>query len=188
VRPLSPTTDRRLASIVFTLVALAASCTGRESARSGAAAVTYHAARPARSDSALATWLEWHRDWGRLVNRHRAELDVEVARRAAEHPGVQQRALAVDPDYLAIFNRQREEMREMMARAPHGLIAEGLAETLLGIGKLTGSSQGTMVFLPGRDDVALSAARAKYGDDFVQWVLSHEAEITSTLADLSPRQ
>lgn len=171
--------------VVVALVTLAASCTGRESGRSGAAAVTYRAARPARSDSVLATWLEWQRDVSRLVNRHRAELDAEVARRGAAHPGEQ---LAVDPDYLAIFDRQRNEMREMTARAPHGLTAEGLAATLPDIGMLTANSQGTMVFIPRRDDAALSAARAKYGDEFVQWVLGHEAEIRSTLADLSPRQ
>jgi hypothetical protein len=173
--------------MVFALAVLAASCTGRESARSGTGAVKYRAARPAQSDDALSSWLEWHRDWGRLVNRHRVEQDAEVARRAAGGPGASDQALAADPGFLAVIYRQREEMRAMMARAPRGLTADGLAETTLGMGKLTAGSQGTMVFIPGRDEVALADARAKYGEDFVRWVLAHEAEIGSTLADLSPR-
>ena len=40
-----------------------------------------------------------------------------------------------------------------------------------------------VVYVPGHDEIALAAARNKYGDKFVDWVVSREKMIARALAE-----
>lgn len=139
------------------------------------------AARSVESDSVLTAWVEWHRDWMRLTNRHKAELDADSARLAQRYSWRESHRVAEDPELLAMLARQRAEMQPLLARAPRGLTAEALEATVRGVGRMVIGPR-AITFEPGRNAAALDSARATYGDAFVRWVLAHERMITTTLA------
>jgi hypothetical protein len=134
----------------------------------------------ARPDSELTNYLAWQRDWKLLANRHRAELEAESQRMENRYPLRATDSIAQDPGLLALLERQRGEMQLLMVRAPRGPTAEALNATLLGLGQLMAGPTG-MTYVPGRNEAVLSAARAKYGDEFVRWVLARESTIIATL-------
>jgi hypothetical protein len=161
------------------LTALATACSNKEAA----------AGRPeqpptagaAREDDDLMAYVNWYRDWKLLTNRHKAEGDVLVQSVAAKYSFAETGKIAQDPDLLALLARQRQEMRPLMARAPGGPTAAAYEATLAGIGQLLPTPHG-MVYFPGRNEAVLAAARAKYGDKFVDWVLARESTIVATLS------
>lgn len=164
------------------LALLAQAACGRESAPGREARDTAQpAARSAQSDSVLVAWIEWHRDWMRRTNRHKAELDADSARLAATYSHAESHRVAEDPELLAMLARQREEMQPLVARAPRGLTAEALEAAVRGVGRVVIGPR-AITFVPGRDEAALDSARAAYGDEFVRWVLAHEQRIIATLA------
>ena len=138
-------------------------------------------AQSAQSDSVLTSYLEWYRDWMLLTNRHKAEGDAQSERMAARYSYAELDKVTEDPELVAMLARQREEMRPFMTRAPRGLAAEALEATLPGVGQMVAGPR-AMTYVPGRDEAVLAAARAKYGDTFVSWVLSHESTIVATLS------
>lgn len=134
----------------------------------------------AQPDSALMAYLAWQRDWKLLTNRHRAELEVESRRIADQATLSSGNPFAEDPAFRALLDRQRGEMQQLMTRAPHGLTAEALSATIPGVGQMVVGPM-EMTFVPGRDEAVLAAARAKYGEEFVRWVLANERTIVATL-------
>jgi hypothetical protein len=68
-----------------------------------------------------------------------------------------------------------------MARMPQGSTVNALQATLPGVGRMLFRPP-VMVYEPGRNEVVLSAARAKYGDEFVDWVLARERLIVEALS------
>ena len=134
----------------------------------------------ARPDSELTNYLAWHRDWTLLANRHRAELETESQRIARRYSLRDADRIAADPELLTLLERQRGEMQQLMVHAPVGPTAAALDVTLPGVGLLVAGSSG-MTYVPGRNEAVLTAARARYGEEFVRWVLAHEATIVATL-------
>lgn len=170
---------RRTSAVLVALTLLG--CQRESAPVRGARAEAHSTARSAQSDSVLTSYLEWHRDWMQLTNRHKAELDAQSERMAARYSFADSDKITGDPELLALLERQRGEMRPLMTRAPRGLTAEALEATLLGLGRVVAGPR-AMTYVPGRDEAALAAARAKYGDTFVSWVLAHESTIVATLA------
>ena len=167
-------------SLVAAALVLPAACRGSDSrARDGA---SLHSVGVAPSDSTLASWLAWQRDLMQLVNKQRDEQDAEVRRITAGSPRLGDDRIAHDPALLALLERQRADMAALQARMPEGPVVNALGATIGGLGQLTADADGRMVYLPRRDEAALAAARAQYGDAFVDWLLAHEREIDEALA------
>jgi hypothetical protein len=62
-----------------------------------------------------------------------------------------------------------------------GAKAQALSDTLAGIGAIIAQPH-KLVFAARRVEQALAKARQKYGNDYVQWVLSRESAIVDTLS------
>lgn len=177
-----PTRDRlrvlALSCIVSALPSLAVACGTEEPA--GAARL--RAERPKLPTTGeLTSYLEWYRDWKHLVNRHRGEGEAAVLLAAAKYPSDSYAKVATDPAFIADHERRAAEQQAHYAREPKGLTAAALKATIQGIGRMVIRPDG-MVYEAGRDEAALAAARAKYGEKFVDWVLAHETVINETLA------
>ena len=170
---------RRTSAVLVAITLL--SCKREAAPVSVARADAHSTAHSAQSDSALTGYLEWHRDWMQLTNQHKAELDAESVRIESRYSLADSYKITQDPELLALLERQRGEMRPLMARAPRGLTAEALDATLPGLGRVVIGPR-AMTYVPGRDEAVLAAARTKYGDEFVSWVLAHESTIVATLA------
>lgn len=179
-----PTTRGRrhaivLLSIASTIGILSLAC-GSE--QSGAGAPRLRAERPrVPTEEELTGYLEWVRDWKHLANRNRAELEPALQAIFARYPSGDPGAVASDPEWLALHARQKEKMQAHMDRMPPGLIVNALAATLAGVGRMVARPQ-SWEYVPGRDEAVLSDARAKYGDEFVDWVLARESVIVGTLS------
>lgn len=131
------------------------------------------------TDADLQQVLEWQRDWKRLVNRHRAELEV-LAGKMATQPAESWQHIASDPVYLADHERRAAEQRAHYARRPTGLMASALETTISALGRMVFGPM-AVAYQPGRNDSLVAAARAKYGDAFVDWVLAREGVVVQTL-------
>jgi hypothetical protein len=164
--------------ILAALTALPTACGKPEPATARAAPPTTGSA--AQTDDDLMAYVNWYRDWKQLTNRHKAEGDALMQSVAARYSFAETGNIAQDPDLLALLARQRQEMRPLMARAPGGPTAAAYEATLGGIGQLLPTPNG-MVYFPGRNEAVLAAARARYGDKFVDWVLARESKIVATL-------
>ena len=86
---------------------------------------------------------------------------------------------------MALLDRQRREMHPVAARVPRGMTAQALEATLPGIG-LVVLGPHRITYVPGRNEAILAAARTKYGDKFVSWVLAHEDTIVAVLSRPAP--
>jgi hypothetical protein len=139
------------------------------------------AAATVPTEEELTSYLEWWRDWKRLTNRNAAELYEVMERVSRKYPRDDTRSLAADPEYLAVYNRHRTEMKSHMDRKPKGPTATALNATVPALGPIVIHPK-AMVYEPRRDEAALAAARAKYGDTFVDWVLAREHIIVQTLS------
>jgi len=148
-------------------------------------AVERRTARAAQPDSALTSYIEYYRDWMLLANRHKVELDAEMPAIEARYSHPEAKKLGQDPHFMALIDRQRREMQPVAARAPRGMTAQALEATLPGIGMLVLGPQ-RISYVPGHNEAALAAARAKYGDKFVGWVLAHEDTIVTVLSRAAP--
>lgn len=177
----------RATLVVHAGLALAAACSKEKAPGSVGVTVAPPVPRAVQTDSALTNYVEWNRDWMLLASRHKGELDAEMPGITARHPFRSSYKVTQDTQLLAMLERQRSEMQRHMARAPRGMTAEALAATLSGLGHSVIEPSG-MIWVPGRNESALTAARARYGDAFVAWVLAHERVIVSTLAHASPAQ
>ena len=143
------------------------------------------AVRPAvPEDSALVGYLAWQQEWIALTRRHVADLDATTKELVAGRSSVAPGSIAGDPRLLALVERQREEMQELLTRAPRGKTADALGATLAGIGAMALGPTG-LRYVPHRDEAALTAAREKYGEAFVRGVLAHESMINATLGRAS---
>ena len=176
------TTDHRLRALVRWVVAalslVATACGTDEPPR---VAPPLRAERPGvPTEAELMSYLEWHRDLKLLTNRNRADTDAVMGRISSRNPSVDAPTIAADPEWRALSQQLVSEMQAHLNRVPKGLTASALQATILGVGRMV-IHPTAMVFEPGRDESALSAARAKYGDEFVDWVLAHEDVIVATL-------
>jgi hypothetical protein len=168
--------------LLWMLSALAASATACGKPEPAAArAAPPAAASAAETADDLIAYITWYRDWKQLTNRHKAELDALTQSVAGRYSFAETGNIAQDPDLLALLARQRQEMQPLMARVPGGPTAAAYEETLGGVGQLLPTPNG-MAYFPGRNESVLAAARAKYGDKFVDWVLAHESTIVETLS------
>jgi hypothetical protein len=58
---------------------------------------------------------------------------------------------------------------------------DALGETVPGVATLEFQG-GKVVYVPGRNAIALAAARSKYGDQFVDWIVARESTIARILS------
>lgn len=117
------------------------------------------------SDDDLRNYVLWLRDYKNLLNRHIGELEAEGS----------------GTDALTLGERHRREMQELNARMPvSGLKLYALRETVAGVATIDIERQ-KAVFVPGRNEMALASARKKYGNDFVDWIVSNEPMIDRTM-------
>ena len=168
-----------LLSVVSAVGMLSPACGSEESV---ARAPRLRAERPrVPTDEELTSYLEWLRDWKHLANRNRTELEAGLEPIFARYPSRDPNAVASDPEWLALHRRQAEGMQAHMNRRPRGLIINALEATLPGVGRMVARTD-AMDYVPGRDEAVLSAARARYGNEFVDWVLARERVIVETLS------
>ena len=169
-----------LLSTLSAIAMLSRAC-GRE--EPAARAPRLRAERPrVPTETELTSYLEWVRDWKHLANRNRAELEVATGTIFARYPSGDEGAAANDPEWLALHARQKQAMQAHMDRMPSGLIIKALETTLGGVGRMLIGTH-SVSYVPGRDEAVLSAARARYGDEFVDWVLAREGVIIGTLSE-----
>src|SRR6266513_516365 len=112
----SPLSRHRIAVSVPLFVILALACSGR-------------APRVRPTDEYLTTYLSFVHDWMETTNRHVAESEA-MRRVSARYSPADAPMVGHDPDLLALLNRQREEMAPLMARAPHGPLADAIGATI----------------------------------------------------------
>jgi len=170
---------RVLICVTLSFAAVVVSCGKKEFASAHRAGPG--AAGIALTDDELASYLTWSREYIALANSHKAELDAVAERGAARLPFGDPGKIAQDPELLAALDRQRTAMQAQLDRMPlKGAKAQALGETLAGIGAFVAQPDG-LVYTARRDEQALANARRKYGDEYVQWVLSRESTIVATL-------
>jgi hypothetical protein len=169
----------RRACGVIVLAAAAIACgTSREG-------VIHFAGQPplAVTEDDLAKYVRWWRDYLTLVQRHRLELDATTQRVAARYPFAQTDRIAQDPELLATLERQRSAMQELMDQTPvDGLKMQALRDAVPGVATFD-LEGGKVVYVPGHDEIVLAAARQRYGDKFIDWLLSRESLIARAVAD-----
>ena len=165
-------------SIVSAIGMLIAAC-GTEQPAAGAPPLRAERIR-VPTEEELTSYLEWLRDWRHIVNRNRAEMDVAAESIFARHPTGDVAAIASDPEWLAVQQQLKDRMEAHVDRRSAGLVLNALAATVRGVGRMVARPHG-MDYVPGRDEAVLSAARARYGDEFVDWVLARERLIVETL-------
>ena len=131
----------------------------------------------------LTRYVAWWRDYLTLVNRHRIELDAVTRSVSSKYSPGETDRMSQDPELLATFDRQRSAMQELEGRRPvDGLKMQALRDTVPGVATL--EFQGDKVaYVPGHNEIALAAARQRYGDKFVAWVVSREAVIARILSE-----
>jgi hypothetical protein len=135
------------------------------------------------TDDELTKYVRWWRDYLTLVNRHLIELDAVRKRVSSKYSFADMNRMSEDPELLATVERQRSAMQELDSHRPvDGLKMQALRDTVPGVATL--EYQGDkVVYVPGHDEIALAAARNKYGDKFVDWVVSREKMIARALAE-----
>jgi hypothetical protein len=146
-----------------------------------ALACTARAPRLKPTDEALTTYLTSVHDWMQMTNRHAEENEMLMRKLSARYRLSGASQLAQDPELVAQLNRQREEMAAVVAGTPVGPMAAALGTTIGGIGHGTLDGR-RMTFLVEPNDSALAAARARYGETFVDWVLARKGRIIATLS------
>ena len=73
-------------------------------------------------------------------------------------------------------------MNALEQRTPvSGVKERAIAEALGGIATIDLNSE-KVEFIPGHNETALASARAKYGSEFVDWVVAREPAITRILS------
>lgn len=195
-------------SILVSFVALATACRAKEPATAekpsatasgaqAAAAPPAFAAAPtaappavaapaagvlAPTDDELMAYLVWGRDWKQLANRNKAELDAVAEQAAAKLSFKDTDKLAQDPELLAVIDRQTKAMKAHLDLAPRGPMVEAFKAAISGIGSMVPRPDG-WVWVSRRDESVLAAARQRYGDEFVGWVLAREATIVATFSE-----
>lgn len=164
---------------VIALVAAALACgRGREGV------VKFDGQRAlAVTEDELTRYAAWWRDYLTLVNRNRIEMDAVTRSVSSKYSFADTDRIAQDPELLATLDRQRSAMQELDRRRPvDGLKMQALRDTVPGVATL--ELQGDKVaYVPGHNEIALAAARQRYGDEFVDWVISRESVIARILSE-----
>jgi hypothetical protein len=118
------------------------------------------------TDDEIERFIEWNRDWIGLARKHTDETQ-EVSNRVAEKYRQDFSRMSEDPELRATLDRQRAEMQEHMNRCPlDDAQIQAVKAVYEGI-------------VPQRNEQALSNARRKYGNKFVDRVVAHEREISA---------
>lgn len=175
--------NRETAAIVMLSVALVlCGCSSKEhetAAATGSPAATTSTGTKAShitvTDDELNRFLEWVRQDQIQTDRH-AQENREIVNKIDSN---------TDPAYAAMVERQRKEMEAMKNAMPVSEEkARALVQTIQGIGGWRADEsqiEVRSVFVPGHSERLLAQARQKYGDEFVDWVLSRESRIVQTL-------
>jgi hypothetical protein len=134
------------------------------------------------TDDELAKYVVWWRDYLEVGNRNVVEMNAVSKRVASKYSFADTGRIAQDPELLAASERQRNAMKEVMNRMPvDGVKMDALGETVPGVATL--EFQGDkVVYVPGRNEIALAAARKNYGDQFVDWIVARESTIARILS------
>jgi hypothetical protein len=133
------------------------------------------------TDEYLTTYLTDVHDWMDMTNRHVAESEALIQKISARYPPSDPGGSAHDPEFLALLNRQREEMAPVVARLPNDSMGRAVGAAIAGIGRVVIGDQG-MTFVVQPNDSALRAARAQYGDKLVDWVLARKGKVIEVLS------
>jgi hypothetical protein len=134
------------------------------------------------TEDELANYVRWWRDYLTLVDRHRIELEAVTQRVSSKYPLAQTDRSAQDPELLATFERQRRAMQELMNHMPvDGLKMQALRDAVPGVATFD-LKGGKAVYVPGHDEIVLAAARKRYGDKFIDWLISRESSIARALS------
>ena len=135
------------------------------------------------TEDELTKYVAWWHDYLTLANRNRIEMDAVTRSVSSKYSFGDTDKISQDPELLATLDRQRSAMQELDSRRPvDGLKMQALRDTVPGVATL--EFQGDKVaFVPGHNEIALAAARQRYGDKFVDWVISRESVIALILSE-----
>jgi len=133
------------------------------------------------SDDEIDSYIEWWRADNAFVRKHLREMDELTERLNRKYSLADLNKVQTDPDLLAMLDRQREERMEHQRNKPISREkAEGFDSVLAGLGG-SGNRGGRTVYEINHHDRALRGARDKYGDTFVDKVLSREDDIAAAM-------
>jgi hypothetical protein len=134
------------------------------------------------TEDELTKYVAWWREYLTLVNRHLIEMEAVTRSVSSKYSFADTDKVSQDPVLLATLDRQRSAMQELDSRRPvDGLKMQALRDTVPGVATLEFQSD-KVAYVPGHNDIALAAARQKYGDKFVDWIVSREGAIARTLS------
>jgi hypothetical protein len=166
---------------IYTVLAIAALAIACSRPREGAVRTDGQTAIRVTDDE-LAKYVVWWRDYLELVARNQAELEELRQRISSKYSFAETGRISQDPELLATLDRQRSTMQELDNRRPvDGLKMQALRDTVPGVATLE-FQRDKVVYVPGRNEIALAAARQKYGDQFVDWIVARESTIARILS------
>jgi hypothetical protein len=165
---------------IFTLMAIAVFAIGCNSRREGV--IKFGDQTVLVTDEELTKYVVWWREDLVLVNHNIAEMETVRERVAAKYSFAELERMTQDPELLGTLEGQRSAMQELDNRRPvDGLKMQALRDTVPGVATL--EFQGDkVVYVPGRDEIVLAAARKRYGDQFVDWIVARESAIARILS------
>lgn len=134
------------------------------------------------TDEELIAYASWLHDYVKLQKEGRIESEEMFGRLSRRDSWAKADGISSDPALLAMVERHRNAMAELERRMPaENAKMQALSETIAGV--VTVDLSGRKVELvPGHNEIALTTARQRYGDEFVDWILSREALIVRTVS------
>ena len=133
------------------------------------------------SDEEIDGCIAWWRADLDLGRRHLEEMNRFAEGLEAKYTFAEIHKIQEDPELLALLERQREERLEhrRSLQVPREKV-DGFESVLAGLGRSL-NRDGRTVYEVHHEESALRGARDKYGDEFVDKVLSREDEIAAAL-------
>lgn len=173
-----------LISATLVLAAFAGGCKARAHREPPAPAATREspASRSVTiSDAEIDSYIEWWRTDVAFVTKHLGEMGELQERLSRKYSPANIDKIQSDPDVLAMMERQREERMEHHRNKPISPEkAGGFDSVLAGLGR-TVTRDGRTVYEVHHQERALRGARDKYGDPFVDKVLSRGDDIAAAM-------
>jgi hypothetical protein len=153
-----------------------AGCGAEHASEAGAAA-----SQITISDDEIDSYIEWWREEMAMGRRRVEEMNELSERLNSKYSLADLHKIQEDPELLAMMERHREEGLEHRRNKP---ISEekagGFDSVLAGLGRSL-NRDGRTVYEVHHDDSALKGARHKYGDKFVDKVLSRGDDIAAAM-------
>jgi hypothetical protein len=133
------------------------------------------------SDDEIDSYIAWWRAELDLGRERVREMDELLERLDKKYSLADLDKVQEDPELLAMLERQREEAMERKRNTPIAQEkAEGFDSVLAGLGR-TVNREGRTIYEVHHEERALQGARDKYGDEFVDKVLSREDDIAAAM-------